>query len=175
MNGGEIFDASAFADDSPDANIEDLAMWIALEERVLEKMKKEHSERKDKLDATKETVAKLLKAKGLKSMKLDSGLSPCRIVTTKFYLKPETGQEALCRWFEQVGLGDNVKRSVNFHTMQSALKERQEAGHSLPDDLVDLTERDSLRLNNKSAYLSEQNIKFKATEVRLSGGKIEVI
>ena len=175
-----------YPDDSPDETIEGLAQWIALEERVLEIMKKEHSERKEKLDATKEKVAKKLKEKGLTSMKLDSGLSPSRIVATEYYtkgesdLKPEilkdcgTVAEAICRWFENNGLGDNVKRSVNFQTMQSVLGARQEAGDSMPDDLVDLSERDSLRMNNKSKYLSGHNVKFTATKVSLQGGKVVV-
>lgn len=179
-------DLNAFADDTPDANIEDLAQWCALEERVLECMKKEHSERKEKLDATKEQIAKMLKAKGLKSMKLTSGLSPCRATSTKFYTKGEldvspeilkysgTIVEALCRWFEKNGLGDNVKRSINFQTMQSVFKARQEAGESIPTDLVDLSERDTLRMNNKSAYLAGQNVKFKATKVSLQNGKVTI-
>ena len=128
MNGGEIFDASAFADDSPDIAIEDLAQWVALEDQILMLMKKEHSERKEKLDGTKEKLAQMLKSKGLKSMKLTSGLSPCRATATKFYCKSEseidpkilkesgTIAEAICRWFEKNGLGDNVKRSVNYNT-----------------------------------------------------------
>jgi transposase len=184
MNG--TVDLSAFADDTPNETIEDLAQWVALEDRVLELMKKEHSERKAKLDDTKEKLAQMLKAKGLKSMKLDSGLSPCRATATKFYtkaeadIKPEilfncgTITEALCRWFEKNGLGDNVKRSVNFQTMNSVFKERQEAGEPIPTDLVDLSERDTLRMNNKSAYLAGQNVQFKATQVSLQGGKVVV-
>jgi len=180
-------DLSAFADDTPDANIEDLAQWVALEDRVLELMKKQHTERKDKLDATKEKLAQMMKARGQKSITLDSGLKPIRIVATKFYargeadLKPEilkdcgTVTEALCRWFEKNGLGDNVKRSVNFNTMQAVFKARQEAGEPLPMDLVDLSERDTLRMNNKSAYLAEQNVQFKATQVSLRGGKVVVV
>jgi hypothetical protein len=167
-------DLSAFADDSPDANIEDLAQWCALEERVLECMKKEHSERKDKLDATKEQIAKLLKAKGLKSMKLDSGLSPCRATSVKYYRKSEITEEALCDWFEANDLADNVKRVVGFQKMQSVFRERLEAGQSIPTELVDQQERDTLRMSNKAAYLAGHNVKFKATKVSLQGGKVVI-
>lgn len=173
-NAGDL-DLNAFQDNSPNETIESLAQWIALEDQVLTLMKKEHSERKDKLDATKEQIAKMLKAKGLKSMKLDSGLSPCRAISTKYYVNADTNQEDVCDWFEKNGLGDNVKRSVNFNTMQSVFKARQEAGNSIPTDLVDLSERDTLRMNNKSAYLAGQNVKFKATNVRLQNGKVTIM
>ncbi len=179
-------DLSAFVDDTPDETIEDLAQWVALEDQVLQLMKKEHSERKDKLDATKEKLAQMLKARGVKSLKLDSGLSPCRATATKFYVKGESDvdpeiikkegsiSEALCNWFVRNNLGDNVKRSINFQTMQSVFKALQEAGHDIPTHLVDLSERDTLRMNNKSAYLAEHNVKFTATKVSLQGGKVVV-
>jgi len=168
-------DLSAFEDTSNTKAIEDMAQWAALEERTLELMKKEHARRKDDLDYIREQIAQLLKSRGLKSLKLDSGLSPCRTTATKFFLKPEADQAALCQWFKSHGLGASVKQSVNFQTMQSVLSERKERGETLPKELVELTERDSLRMGNKSKFLAGQPVEFKATEIKIQNGKILIV
>jgi len=169
-----IPDLSVFEDKSDINNIQDLVKWIVLEEAALLDIKKEYESRKEQMNATKEKVAQIFKSKGIKSHKLDSGLFPCRTTTTQFYLSSVTDQEQLCQWFEDNGLGSNVKRTVNFHTMNSVLNERVEAKETIPNNLVDFTERDSLRLNGKSKFLVKNKVNVKVPKIKVHNGKIEV-
>lgn len=167
-------DLSAFQNDSDLDKIKDLVTWIALEEAALLDIKKKYESRKEELASAKEQVALLFKSKGIRGHKLDNGLSPLRSITTKFYLKGEIGQEQICMWFEENGLGANVKRSVNFQTMQSVLSARVDAGESVPVELVDFSERDSLRMNGKSAFLKDSKINLTIPEIKVVKGRVEV-
>jgi len=170
-------DLSAFTENEDSVNntaIEDLVKWAVLEGRTLELLKKEHAERKDALDKVKEQIAQTFKSRGLKSMKLNSGLQPLRATSTKFYVKGEADQEAVCQWFEDNNLGYNVKRSVNFQTMNAVLNERIEAGEPIPKDLVDWSERDTLRMGNKTKFLAEYNIDLKTTKISVQNGKVSI-
>lgn len=167
-------DLSAFQDDSNLDDIRDQAEWIALEDAALTKLKKDLVARKDILDEAKENIARIFKSKGIKSHKFDSGLSPCRSTATKYYVNSDTEQEQVCQWFEDNGLGENVKRSVNFQTMNSVLNERVEAGESIPNGLVDFTERDSLKMNGKSKFLKANPLSLNLPEIRIKNGNIEI-
>lgn len=169
-----IPDLSVFENDSDLDKIKDLVTWIALEEAALAGLKKKYESRKEELNAAKEQVASIFKSKSIKGHSLDNGLSPCRTTVTKFYLTASTEQEALCQWFEANGLGANVKRSVNFQTLQSVLGARVDAGQSVPTDLVDLSERDSLRMNGKSAFLKDNKVVLTIPEIKVVKGKVEV-
>ena len=174
MGSADAPDLTAFEDQSDLNDIQDLVKWLVLEEAALLDIKREYEDRKEQMKATKERVAQIFKARGIKSHKLSSGLFPCRMTATKFYVNSDTEQEQLCQWFEDNGLGSSVKRSVNFQTMNSILNTRKEAGESLPNGLVDFTERDSLTMNGKTKFLGENKVNIKVPEISVHNGKVEI-
>jgi len=170
----DLLGLSVFKGSSDLDNIQDLVKWVVLEEAALLKIKKDYENRKEQLAAVKESIAKIFRAKGIKTHKLSSGLAPCCITTTKFYVKSEVEQEQICQWFEQNNLGESIKRAVNFQTMNSILSDRKEAGEDIPSHLVDYTDRDSLRMNGKPKFLADNKVDIRLPEIKVQNGNIEV-
>ena len=165
----------AFGSDRTDhSDLEKIAQWITYEGKLLLQLKKELNSRKEKLAATKEKLAETMKARGLKSVAFDSGLTPLRKVARKFHIKSGVSSEDICNWFIENGLGDCVKRSVGWQTMQSTLDTRLDQGEEIPTDLVEKTERDSLTMNGKTKFLADKGVVVRATQAIIRGDKVAI-
>jgi len=174
MNKSNTPDLTVFEDNSDFSNIQDLIKWAVLEEAALLAIKKEYTDRKEALAATKEKLAQMFRAKGIKTYKMDNGLAPCRMTATKFWVDTGVEQEQLCEWFEKNGLGESIKRSINFQTMNSILNDRKDAGETIPDHLVCFSERDSLQMNGKTKFLGENKLSISLPEIKVKNGSVEV-
>jgi uncharacterized small protein (DUF1192 family) len=134
-----------------------LAEFIAVEEAEIERLKKSLTERSENLDNCKEQLATLLQQAGLQSIKLKNGLAPRVQEVTKYFKAPGVDDDMLFSWLAQVGLGDIIKPYVHFGTLQSALKEHVAGGNALPENIINTSQRLTVRMNGKTAFLSNRN------------------
>ena len=134
-----------------------MAEEIAIEDDALEHLADELKTRKEKLDNRKTELAQLMMQAGMDSMKLESGLSPKAKIDRKFYKAGGVSDDGLMEWLKGVGLGDIIKPTVKFYTMQSALRLHEEQGHELPSTIFNVVSRPTVILYGKSKFLGARN------------------
>jgi hypothetical protein len=153
---GEMF-ATATETESLERTAAQLAEFIAVEDEAVSRLKAELTERNENLDACKEQLATMLSQAGLKSIKLDSGLSPTVADKTQYYKAAGVDDDTLFHWLRGAGLGDIIKPTVHFGTLQSALKAFADAGGALPDTIINVSQRLTVRMNGKAKFLAARN------------------
>ncbi len=134
-----------------------LAEFIAIEGDELDAIKKDHAKRKDNLDATKTQLAELLLQNGLSSIKLTNGLSPSATTQRKFFWQAELEDDDKFSYLRNIGLGDIIKPTVNFNTMQAAMRDYVEAGGEIKEDMINVKSVASIRMNGKAKFLANHN------------------
>lgn len=133
-----------------------LAETIAVEDDALFRLDRELKDRKKSLDQTKEDLATLLLSNGLDSIKLSNGLNPQAKVDRKIFKASGVSDDQLFGWLGEQGLHDIIKRTVHFSTLQAALKSHEEGGHELPEDMFQVVNRKTIRMNGKSKFLASR-------------------
>jgi len=151
----ESVDAMFAAPDSDDFNqqIEKMAVEIVVEDEAVAKLKSEHFDRKTKLDALKSELATLMRQNGMSSVKLANGLSPSATIKTKYFKGPGVTDDMLFDWLHDNDLGDIIKPTVNYNTMQSTLKMFQ---GEIPDTIFNISDVPTIRMNGKSKFLASR-------------------
>lgn len=139
------------------AKASELAEHIAIEDDALAKMDRELKDRKAKLSESKETLAGVLIQAGLKSIKLESGLSPSVQIDRKIFKASGVADDQVFEWLREKDLGDIIKPYVHYQTLQSTLKMYENSGKELPSDLFNTSDQRTVRMNGKSKFIAERN------------------
>jgi hypothetical protein len=127
---------------------------LVIEESILLKMKVEHTLRSALLAENKEKLARRMQAAGLKSIKLDNGLTPSVATNMKFFKQAGVDDDMLFGFLRANNLGGIIKETVHFQTMQSALSAFRDGGGELPPDIINESEILTVRMNGKAAFLA---------------------
>jgi len=133
--------------------IESMAIFVAVEDDALEKIQKEHDARKANLDQLKSDLCLLMKQNGMESVKLANGLTPKAIIKTKFFKQAGITDEQLFDWLNTNNLGDIIKPTVNFNTMQSTLKM---FNGEIPEAIFNVTDVPTITMYGKSKFLANR-------------------
>lgn len=130
-----------------------LAEFIAIEDDAVSRLKHELTERTENLDACKEQLATVLNQAGLQSIKLESGLSPAVAEKTQYFKAAGVDDPILFVWLRDNDLGDIIKPTVHFGTLQSTLKAFVDGGGVLPE-IINVSTKLTIRMNGKAKFLA---------------------
>jgi hypothetical protein len=153
MNEAEKQIAEQFGGEDIKSKISEFAEGVAIEMDAVDKLKKEHTRRKEALDAAKAQLHTMLKEAGMQSCKLDCGLTPSASMSTKYYSVAGLNTEEFFEWLKDNNLADIIKPTVSFMTLQSTLKEFEAQGGEVPESVVKKSDVLSVRMGGKAAYL----------------------
>lgn len=158
--------ADMFQSDSSDIKnqIKDLASFLTVEEASIQAAEAGIKERKANLDAMKTQLAELMQQNGMESVKLDNGLTPKVKNSVKIFKAPGVTDDQLFDWLKANDLDGIIKSTVHFNTLQSTLKDYEEQGNTLPNDLFNRSEVPSVTMYGKSKFLTARE--SKKTEVQ---------
>jgi hypothetical protein len=144
--------------DTPTQSIEQqaaqLAEEIALEDDAISQLDTELTERKDKNKYAKAQLAELLMQAGIDSIRLKSGLTPRLRINRRFYKQSGITDDDLFTWLNENQLASIIKPTVHFQTLQATLKEHEEQGNILPDNLFNIVDEKTITMYGKSKFLS---------------------
>lgn len=156
----ELSDADMFAGDATDLNeqIRVLAEHVAIEMDAVDKLKKEHSNRKEALDQAKAKLCEILQEAGMESCKLDCGLNPKAKVNRKFYKAEGVDDPMLHDWLRSSDLGDIIVPYVHHMTLQSTLKVYEEMGNELPSNMFNVSLQPTITMYGKAKYLATKGL-----------------
>lgn len=152
MNEQELKDALGGGESFKD-KISEFAEGLAIEMEAVDELKVEHTRRKGVVDAAKAQLCIMLREAGMQSCKLECGLNPSAVTNTKYYAVGGINTEEFFGWLNQNNLGDIIKPTVHFQTLQATLKEFESQGGEIPESVVKRSEELTIRMNGKSAYL----------------------
>lgn len=138
--------------------ISKLAEQIAQDMGFYEIASRDVKDAKAKLDADKERLANMLTDAGMKSCKLECGLTPRAKQTRKFFKKAGIDDHQLQSWLHANDLGDIIKPTVNFQTMQATLAAFESQGGDLPPDIFNIQVVPSIAMTGKSVYLASKGL-----------------
>ena len=141
------------------AQVGKLAEHVALEMQGCDVDGKALTERKAALDASKEKLNKMMVEAGMRSCKLECGLTPSAVTKMRYYPVCGISSPEMFQYLEDVNLGDIIKPTVNFNTLQSTLKEYEGQGHDIPESVVKKSPQYTVRMGGKSAFLAERGEK----------------
>ena len=133
--------------------IREMAEHIAIEIDAVDNLHKEFVRRKEVLDAAKEQLCRVLQEAGMDSCKLESGLNPKAKVNRKYFKVGDVEDATLHTWLRGIELGDIIKPYVHFQTMQSALREFEEQGGKIPENIVTISLHPTVTMYGKSKFL----------------------
>ena len=134
--------------------IGEMAERLAVEMDAVDKLYKEHSRRKEALDAGKEQLNRALTEAGMDSCKLACGLTPRTRVNERIFKASGTDDENLFTWLRFHDLGDIIKETVHHGTLTSTMKEHRNMGNELPESVFQVSLRPTITMGGKSAYLA---------------------
>ena len=133
--------------------IKKMAELIVEKSVELEFTKKVLTERTETLESLKAQLCQIMQQNGFSSCKLENGLNPSTMLKTKYFDAAGLDNEQKFGWLNDNDLGDIIKPTVNFNTLQSTLKAFVLQGHDIPD-IFNVVEVQSIRMNGKSKYLA---------------------
>ena len=153
---GEQATDSMFDTDDSTAitQIGEMAERLAVEMDAVDKLYKEHSRRKEALDAGKEQLNRALTEAGMDSCKLACGLTPRTRVNERIFKAAGVDDDSLLSWLRDHGLGDIIKETVHHGTLTSTMKEHRNMGNELPESMFQVSLRPTITMGGKSAYLA---------------------
>jgi len=92
---------------------------------------------------------------GLESIKLEGGLTPKARIVRKYFKHAGVSDEMLFEWLNNNELGGIIRPTVNFNTLQSALKYHELQGNVLPNELFNTLDTPTITMFGKSKYLQK--------------------
>lgn len=151
--GDDMFEA-----DSKDtvAQIDEFAQGVCLEMEAVEQLYKEHSRRKEALDAAKEQLNRILTEAGMESCKLECGLNPRTKTNRRIFKAKGVDDDQLFDWLRGKDLGDIIKPTVHHGTLNSTMKEYEQQGNELPESVFNVSVRPTITMGGKTAFLAKQ-------------------
>ncbi len=149
-----------FPGDSTDtlAQIDEFAQGLAVEMDAVDKLYKEHSRRKEAVDAAKEQLNRLLTEAGMESCKLECGLNPQAKINRRIFKASGLDDQSLHDWLRSMALGDIIKETVHHGTLNSTMKEWEDAGNKLPENTFQVSVRPTITMGGKTAYLAKKGL-----------------
>lgn len=138
--------------------IAELAELAAIYDDEYDKHKKLAADYDIKRTEAKERLAELMLQSGLESVKLDNGLAPRVKTSRKFFIQAGIDPEFIHAWLRGVGLGDIIKPTVHFQTMQAALTAYVDGGGQIDEQLINAKETPSVTLGGKTQFLLKKGI-----------------
>jgi len=135
--------------------INELAKHVADEDEACAVAKKELTDRQAKLKLAKEQLYDTLQDAGMQNCKLDCGLNPSRNLVTKYFKAAGVDEGTLFDWLNNNSLGDIIKPTVHWGTLNSTMKEFAEQGHTIPE-IINPVQEKGIRMNGKSKYLASK-------------------
>jgi hypothetical protein len=100
------------------------------------------------LDSMKTKLAEMMVANNCKNgHKFDNGCFVKPFVSTKIFKQAGVSDEALFAWLNGEELGDIIKPTVNWQTMNAALKERMASGKDLPDAMFNVSSEQTMKFS----------------------------
>ncbi len=154
MEGGTGDDMFAGDNLSQLTQIGEMAETLAVEMDAVDKLYKEHSRRKEALDAAKEQLNRLLTEAGMESCKLECGLTPRTRTNKRIFKATGVDDEQLFDWLRGKDLGDIIKETVHHGTLTSTMKEFEDQGNELPESVFQVSLQPTITMGGKSAYLA---------------------
>ena len=138
------------------AQIDEQAQAVCLEMGAVESLYKEHSRRKDALDAAKEQLNQMLTENGMESCKLECGLNPRAKTNVRIFKASGVDDKRLFDWLRGKDLGDIIKETVHHGTLNSTMKEFEDQGNELPESVFQISVRPTITMGGKTAFLAKQ-------------------
>ena len=135
-----------------------LAEAVATEMDAVDKLKKEHTRRKDALDAEKERLSNMLTDAGMKSCALECGLTPIAKVNRKYFKAQGVDDPMLHGWLRSHELGGIIIPYVHYGTLQSTLKDYEGMGGEIDDSVFNVSNVPSVTMRGKTAYLAGKGV-----------------
>jgi hypothetical protein len=129
-NTDDMYDDSEASFDLKAATI--LAEHIALETDEVSELKAEHTRRTEELKQARIALYDLQKAAGMTKFTTESGLSPSLNLKTRYARNASVSEETLFGFLEDNKLGDIIKRTVNYNTLNSTMNEYVKMGGEIP-------------------------------------------
>jgi hypothetical protein len=132
-----------------------LADFIVREESQIEAIDSVLKNRKENLEQCKTQLAQLLIQAGIESIRLEGGLAPRAKIVRKYFKQAGVSDEMLFEWLSRNDLDGIIKPYVHFTTLQAALKDFEEQGNILPDELFNTLDTPTITMFGKSKYLQK--------------------
>jgi len=133
--------------------IESMAVFIAVEDEAVKQASDALSERKNNLDQVKADLAMLMRQNGIEKLSLTNGLTPKATVSRKYFKQSGVSDEQLFDWLKSNDLGDIIKPSVHFKTLQGTLKNFT---GEIPDAIFNVSDVPSITMYGKSKFLANR-------------------
>lgn len=147
-----------FASDSTDtiAQIDEFAQGVCIEMGAVADLEREFKDRKAALDSAKEQLNQMLTEAGMESCKLECGLNPRAKINKRIFKAKGVDDSQLFGWLRAKDLGDIIKETVHHGTLNSTMKEFEDAGNELPESIFNISLRPTITMGGKSAFLAKQ-------------------
>jgi len=150
--------ASMFTSTTINEQIGTLAEAVATEMDAVDRLKKEHTRRKDALDAEKERLSNMLTDAGMKSCALECGLTPVAKTNRKYFKAQGVDDPTLHGWLHAHELGDVIIPYVHYQTLQATLKSYEEMGGEIDDSVFNVSNVPTITMRGKAAYLAGKGL-----------------
>jgi hypothetical protein len=135
--------------------VEAMAVFIAVEGDAIDATQDTINARKANLDQVKAELATLMRQNGIEKLSLTNGLTPKAVIKRKYFKATGVSDELLQQWLFDNGLGDIIKPTVNFNTMQSTLAS---FNGEIPDAVFNVTDVPSITMYGKAKFLAERSV-----------------
>ena len=133
-----------------------MAEMIAIEDDELSSMGKELVKRKENLDALKTSLAEqMFENDATNGHKFDNGLFPKPKIQHKIFKAAGVDDDTLFDWLRSNELGDIIKETVHYMTMQSALGDYVDQGNELPV-IFNKSDVPTITMYGKSKFIEER-------------------
>lgn len=133
--------------------IESMAVFIAVEDEEIKQISDALSERKNSLDQAKADLAMLMRQNGIEKVSLANGLTPKATISRKYFKQSGVSDEQLFDWLKANDLGDIIKPSVHFQTLQGTLKNFT---GEIPDTIFNVADVPSITMYGRSKFLASR-------------------
>ena len=140
--------------ESLEKQAETLAVFIATHDDEISKAKEQLSVLEQELVEAKTNLATLMIQNGIESLKLANGLSPKAKTQTKYFKVAGIEDIQLFDWLTANNMGEIIKPSVHFQTLQSALQQFTDQGGEVPVELITVSSTPTITLYGKSKFLA---------------------
>lgn len=133
---------------------EQLAVFIATEDSEIKELESQLKERKARLEEAKTQLAELMFQAGQESIKFANGLTPKAKIQVKFFKAAGVDDDQLFDWLNANGMGDVIKLTVHFQTLQSSLRQYTDQGGQVPAELLTEQRTPTVVMYGKSKFIN---------------------
>lgn len=134
-----------------------IAEQIAIEDDELKTIEADLKARKGKLQVTKGVLCDLLIENNCQNgHKFDNGILVKPTIKQEYFCQKEVDEQTMFTWLRANNLGDIIKETVFWQTLNATLKTEVEAGRNVPGEIFNLRETTTIRFagNGKAKFLA---------------------